>query len=158
MKSYNEMRRFFILIPYHTWQENVTRIRRFAAFAGWLKNALHVRIKKAFLKGIQLCLLFFCCFFFCCCCLGERGSKYHYKQTIIGPPAKRHLNGVSRRADGGPTLIAGLVALWFYRGSGTKLLRNPIFLWFFREGSGPPPPLNPRMLWYQWEARGTKQT
>ena len=24
-----------------------------------------------------------------------RGSKYHYKWAIIGPPAKRHLNGVS---------------------------------------------------------------
>ena len=26
---------------------------------------------------------------------GERGSKYHYKQTIIGPPAKRHLNALA---------------------------------------------------------------
>ena len=25
---------------------------------------------------------------------GERGSKYHFKWAIIGPPAKRHLNGV----------------------------------------------------------------
>ena len=23
-----------------------------------------------------------------------RGSKYHYERAIIGPPAKRHLNGV----------------------------------------------------------------
>ena len=30
------------------------------------------------------------------------------------------------RADGGPTLNAGLVALWFFRGSGPVLLRNPI--------------------------------
>ena len=26
--------------------------------------------------------------------LGERGSKYHYKRAIIGPPLKRHLHGV----------------------------------------------------------------
>ena len=28
--------------------------------------------------------------------LGEGGSKYHYKRTIIGQPVKRHLNGVSQ--------------------------------------------------------------
>ena len=33
-------------------------------------------------------------------------------------------------ADGGPTLNAGLV--WFFRGSGPVLLRNPIFFRFFR--------------------------
>ena len=38
------------------------------------------------------------------------------------------------RADDGPTLNAGLVALWFLRGPGPVLLRNPIFLWFNREG------------------------
>ena len=38
---------------------------------------------------------------------GEGGSKYHYKQAIIGLPAKRH----GWRADDGPTLNAGLVAL-----------------------------------------------
>ena len=30
--------------------------------------------------------------------------------------------------DGGPTLNAGLVALWFYSGSGPVLLRDPILL------------------------------
>ena len=24
-----------------------------------------------------------------------RGPSYHYKQAIIGPPVKRHLNGIS---------------------------------------------------------------
>ena len=41
----------------------------------------------------------------------------------------------------GPTLNAGLVTLWFSRGSGPVLLGNLIVLWFFREGgSGPPAP------------------
>ena len=35
------------------------------------------------------------------------------------------------RADDGPTLNADLVALWYFRGSGSVLLRNPI-----REHSG----------------------
>ena len=48
----------------------------------------------------------------------DRGSKYHYKWW--------------------PNVAAGLVALWFFRGSGPVLLRNPIFLWIFRGGgSGP---------------------
>ena len=49
-----------------------------------------------------------------------RGSEYHYERAIIGPPPKRHLNGVSLAgADDGPTLNAGFVACD---------LRNPIFL------------------------------
>ena len=56
------------------------------------------------------------------------GSKEHYKRAIIGPPAKRHLNGVRWRADDGPTLNAGSVASSFFRGSAPELLRNPIFL------------------------------
>ena len=43
------------------------------------------------------------------------------------------------RADDGPTLNAGLVALRFFRGSAPVLLRNPIFLLLFR-GSEPPVP------------------
>ena len=57
------------------------------------------------------------------------------------------------RADDGPTLNSGLVALRFFRGSGPVLLRNPFFLRFFSVcvcgggGSGPPvPPLDPRMI------------
>ena len=55
------------------------------------------------------------------------------------------------RADDGPILNAGLVALWFFRGSGPVLLRSPIFLWFFFLGGGggrtpSPPPLDPPIL------------
>ena len=57
-----------------------------------------------------------------------------------------------RRADNGPTLNAGLLALWFFRGSGPVLLRNPacIFVTFREEGSGPPVPLwiHPRVIYY----------
>ena len=48
------------------------------------------------------------------------GSKYHLNRAIIGPPAKRHLNGFLWRADNGPTLNAGLAALWFFWGSRTE--------------------------------------
>ena len=45
---------------------------------------------------------------------GER-IQYHYKQAIIGPPAKFHLpvDVLRWRADDGPTLNAGFAALWF---------------------------------------------
>ena len=45
------------------------------------------------------------------------------------------------QADDGPALNAGLVALWFLRGSGPVLLRNPLFVIF----QGGPDPLSP--LW-----------
>ena len=45
--------------------------------------------------------------------------------TIIWPSSANQQNA-----------CVGLVALWFYRGSGPVLLRNLIFLWFFRKGGG----------------------
>ena len=53
------------------------------------------------------------------------------------------------RADDGSTLNDGSVALRIFRGSGPELLRNPIFLCFFRGGGpGPPvPPLDPHLFY-----------
>ena len=52
--------------------------------------------------------------------------------TICGLSSARQRNAISMafrwRADDGPALNAGSVALRFFRGSGPKLLRNPIFL------------------------------
>ena len=43
---------------------------------------------------------------------GGGRSKYQDKRTIIGLPAKRHLNGVSLAADNCLSWNAGLVALF----------------------------------------------
>ena len=67
----------------------------------------------------------------------------------MGPPSsvRQGTPAFRWRADDGPTLNTGLVALWFFRGSRPVLLENPIFLWFFKGGGGhdllppPPPPL-----------------
>ena len=48
--------------------------------------------------------------------------------TKSGPSLARQRNAICD----GPTLNTGLVALWFFMESGIVLLRNPIFLWFFR--------------------------
>ena len=55
-------------------------------------------IQKVLSEGAQLRHLFKL--------MREGGSKYHYKQAIIGSPAKHC-------ADDGPTLNSGLVALRF---------------------------------------------
>ena len=48
------------------------------------------------------------------------------------------------RADDGQTLIAGLVAVYIFMGSGPAFLRNPICLCFSGgRGSGPPAPPPP---------------
>ena len=51
------------------------------------------------------------------------------------------------QADDGPTLNAGLIALWFFRGSGPVLQGNRIFLWFFRGGGGGGLDPLPPILW-----------
>ena len=79
----------------------------------------------------------------------QRGSKFDklfwvdkggedLNTIISGRSSARQRNAIKMafhwHADGGQTLNAGLVALWFSRRSGPALLRNPIFLWFFRGG------------------------
>ena len=63
---------------------------------------------------------------------------------MSGPPSARQRNAISMafrcRADGGPTLNAGLVALWFYWGYGPVLLRNRIFCDFTGGVRTPSPP------------------
>ena len=46
------------------------------------------------------------------------------------------------RDDGGPSLNADLVALWFYIGSRPVLLKYPIFLLFLGVGGPDPLPLS----------------
>ena len=85
----------------------------------------------------------------------QRGSNFDYvflvderredpNTTKSGPSSARQRNAIYMvfrwRADGGPTVNAGLVALWFYRASGPVLLRNPIFCNFSGGGGLVPCP------------------
>ena len=85
---------------------------------------IHARTKKFCQRGVQLWQRW----------SGEGGYKYHYKQAISWPSSTRQRNAIKIafrwRADDGPTLNADLVALWFFRGSGPVLVRNPICLRF----------------------------
>ena len=49
----------------------------------------HARIKR----GSNFDNVFY--YFFCFLVWGKEGTKIHYKWAIKGPPAKRHLNGIS---------------------------------------------------------------
>ena len=53
----------------------------------WNKDLWHVRIQKVCQRGPTLTTFFLVDGM-------ERGSKCHLKWAIIGPPAKRYLNGV----------------------------------------------------------------
>ena len=72
-------------------------------------------------------------------------SEFNYKRAIIGPPAKRHLYGVSLACRKWPKIECWLGSFVFFRGSGPVLLRNPIFCDF--PGGPDPlyPPLDPPM-------------
>ena len=100
--------------------------------------------RKDLTEGVQLWQRFFSWW-------GKGGSKYHYKRVIIGPPAKRHWNGVSLAYRWWPNIECWLGSFVIFRGSGPVLLRNPIVLWFFSGGNGgrnplfPTPSLDPRM-------------
>ena len=73
--------------------------------------------------------------------MGEELSKYHFKRAIFGPPAKRHLNGVSLACRLRPKIESWLGSFTIIRGSGPVLLKHYIFVIF--EGRSGPPALPP---------------
>ena len=92
---------------------------------------------ESVVRGVRLWKSFFFFFFFF---LGGGGglkgiedpNQYHYKRAIIDPPAKRHLNGVLLAGRWWPNIEWGISNFVILRGSGPVLLRNLIFLYFFR--------------------------
>ena len=78
---------------------------------------------------------------------GDRGSKYRYKWTIIGPPAKRHLNGVSLADRWLPNIKCWLGSFVIIQGIRTSIARKPYIFCDFSRETGPhaPPPLWTRL-------------
>ena len=79
---------------------------------------------------------FFCCFFLSW--WGDRGSKYHFKWTNIGPPEKRHWNGVSLACRWCPYIECWLVCFVIVKGIGTSITKKPYIFVILQGGSGPP--------------------
>ena len=73
----------------------------------------------------------------------EEGIQIPLKAGHHHSPAKRHLNGVllaNRWRPNIECLLGSFENFENFRGSGQVLLRNPIFLWFFRGDPAPCPP------------------
>ena len=90
------------------------------------------------------------------------GWREDRNATKSGPSSTRQRNAIemalsmalSWRVDNGPLLNAGLVALWIFRGFGSRLLGNPIFC-DFSGGSDPLSPLlDPPMNCHTFTAMG----
>ena len=57
--------------------------------------------------------------------MGKDLSKYHYEWAIFGPPAKRHLNGISQACRLWPKIENWLGSFTILGGSGPVLLKKP---------------------------------
>ena len=100
----------------------------------------HAWIQKVFFKGGPTLTTFFLM-------MGERVSKCHYKRDIIGPPAKRHLNGVSLAGRWWPSIECWPGSFVILRGIRTSIAKKPFIFVIFSGGPDPsPPPLDPRVL------------
>ena len=69
--------------------------------------------------------------------------KYCYKRAIIGPPAKRHLNGVSLACCWWPNIECRLGSFVIFQGIWTKIAKNPYIVVIFQGGPDPPDPSPP---------------
>ena len=82
----------------------------------------HARIQKVLSEGVHLWQSSFNFSL-----MREEWSKKHYKQAIIDPAAKRHLNGVSLACRLWPNIECWLVNFTILRGFGPVLLKTLYF-------------------------------
>ena len=61
-------------------------------------------------------------------------SKYNYNRAIIGPPAKRHLNGVSLARRQWPKMKCWLGSLMVFQGIRTSIPKKPYIFCDFPGG------------------------
>ena len=72
---------------------------------------------------------------------GEGGFKYHHdKRAIIGPPAKRHLNGVSLAWWWWPNIECWLCSFVIFLGIRTSFAKKPYIFVIFQVGVRAPCP------------------
>ena len=96
----------------------------------------HARIQTVLPEGVQLWQRFFKL-------MRGGGSKYHFKRAIIGPPAKRHLNGVSLACRCWPNIECWLGSFVIFQGIRTSIAKKPFIFVIFQGGpASSPPPLS----------------
>ena len=131
--------------------ENLALLQAIIYF--WKKHWMHAQIQKVFSEGVQFFWCFFVCFF---SWLGENWSKYHYKHAIMGPPAKRHLNGFLLAGRWWPNTECWLVSFAVLQGIQTNIAKKPYIFVIFQGGGGSQPPVPP--LWICTWIVGTHRT
>ena len=106
------------------------------------RNGFHARNQKFMSEGVQLWQRFLLFFLL----MREGGSKYHFKRVTIGPPAKRHIIGVSLAGRYWPNIECWLGTFVISGDPDQYGLATIIFAIF--QGGGvrtPCPPLDPPM-------------
>ena len=120
------------------WQCNLTTMISCKIHVTWCKKKWEPQHNHVHCKFITIRKNFIFMITFFISWWGEGGSKYNFKPAFTGQSAEKHSNDVALVSQWWPNIECWLmVALWFSRGSGPVLLRNPIFLWFFRRGPDP---------------------
>ena len=115
-------------------------IRQYWCFARFLSHGQMFKLTKhSFLNSIRIWSGSELFFFF----KGER-IQISLKADHHQPASETPLNGVSLACRWWPNVECWLGSFENFKGSGPVLLRNSIFLWFFRGGGGGgPDPLSP---------------
>ena len=93
--------------------------------------------RKFFSDGGPTLTTYFFCWWW------ERWFKYQYKRAIIGPAAKRHLNGVSLAGHWWPNIESLLGSCVILQGIRTSMAKKPYIFVIFQGRSGPPVPPPP---------------
>ena len=70
---------------------------------------------------------------------GELGDQKHFMRAIIGPPAERHLNGVSLACRYWPNIECWLGNSVIFQGFRTSFSKNPYIIVIFLRGLSRPP-------------------
>ena len=83
--------------------------------------------------------------------MSEGGSKYHLTRAILGPLAKRHINGVSRAWRRWPNIECWLGSFVIFQGIWTSIAKKPYIFVIFHGGGvrtpwPPPPHLDPPII------------
>ena len=82
----------------------------------------------------------------------EGREEYHYKLAIIGPPAKRYINGFSLAGWWWPIIKCWLGSFLILQGIRASIAKEPYIFVIFQWGPDPlsPPSLDQRMMSPFW--------
>ena len=120
--------------PWRVRTDAYASLRLIWSLSRQILNSIPARIQKVLSEGVQLWHFLF---FFV---HEEKMIQYHYKRAINGPPAKRHLNGVSLACRWWPTIECWLCSFVNFQVIRTSVAKKPYIFVIFQGWSRPPFP------------------